>query len=728
MSPFLKRYLITSVLAAVVVGVGFLVARGARGPVNETPIAAGQSDSVIDASKVSTVETTTETSSAESAASNTAASKAGTTSPSTTSDAKLSARVPVGMNAPAVPTKLGSLDPSIAPFEITFAGNAAGITRIVAADFWGTVDAADQAKRARAANDPAALPSDSLRYVFADAPPFGNITIPVFAAREVQINGAKVDVFGAVWAETAPGAFVTEIVDDTGRAIARVERSFVAGATAYDLALQQRIINLTDASMKARILLYGPGDPPHDPVAMMEVRRFHFGYLYPLERDPSQSFVSANGQYYERADFAKQIAAQNPLVWPNTVATEGRYALSWFGSTDRYFALAVHAPYAPPTSPSRQLLSIAEVRAFSNGLTGFDERIFTTLWSPVVDVAVGASTTLDIGIFAGPLDPKILDGLEPYSALNMGDLIVYLMSGCCSWCTFAWLADGMLWFLSFLHDYVVFDWGLAIIALVIVVRFVLHPLQKKSQISMQRFSRAMTAMKPELDSLQKKFKDDPARMQQEQMRMFRERGVSPAGCVGGMLPTFAQMPIWMALYAVLFFAFELRQQPAFFGIFQNFGGWSFLADLAQPDRFFVFGTPLNLYFFSVTSINLLPVLMGIVFWVQQQYMAPPMAANMTDDQISQQKMMKWMMVIMFPVMTYAAPSGLTLYILTSTCIGIVEGRIIKKQVDAMDFTAKPEAGKKKQDFLGRLYEKALARSQQSQGGAKKKFKDPKKDR
>ena len=76
----------------------------------------------------------------------------------------------------------------------------------------------------------------------------------------------------------------------------------------------------------------------------------------------------------------------------------------------------------------------------------------------------------------------------------------------------------------------------------------------------------------------------------------------------------------------------------------------------------------------------------------------------------------------------AAPSGLTLYILTSTCIGIVERRIIKKQVDAMDFTAKPEAGKKKQDFLGRLYEKALARSQQSQGAAKKKFKDPKKDR
>jgi membrane protein insertase Oxa1/YidC/SpoIIIJ len=102
--------------------------------------------------------------------------------------------------------------------------------------------------------------------------------------------------------------------------------------------------------------------------------------------------------------------------------------------------------------------------------------------------------------------------------------------------------------------------------------------------------------------------------------------------------------------------------------------------------------------------------MGIVFYFQQKYMTPPMAPNMTDEQIAQQKMMKWMMVIMFPLMTYAAPSGLTLYILTSTCVGIYESRIIKKQVDAMDLLAKPDPKAKKKDFLGRLYEQALARA------------------
>jgi YidC/Oxa1 family membrane protein insertase len=370
------------------------------------------------------------------------------------------------------------------------------------------------------------------------------------------------------------------------------------------------------------------------------------------------------------------------------------------------------------TAPQSKLLgAVAEVRGIWNGELSPNDAIITELWSPVTSVEAGRAATLAMGVYAGPLDPKALEGVEPYSSLNLGDLIVYVMAGCCSWCTFGWLSDFLLWFLTFIHDYLVFDWGLAIIVLVIVVRLILHPVQKKSMISMQRFSRAMTAMKPELDALQKKFKDDPRRMQQEQMRLFREKGVSPAGCVGGMLPTFAQMPIWMALYAVLYFAFPLRHQAPFFGVFQSFGDWAFLADLSAQDNFIQFAEPINLFLFNLSSINLLPILMGIVFWFQQQYMTPP-TPNMSEEQLAQQKMMKWMMVLMFPIMMYVVPSGLTLYILTSTCIGIVEGRIIKKQVDAMDLTVKPTERKKK-DFLGRMYEEALKRAEQRQQPQKK---------
>ena len=721
MSPLLKRFLITSALAIGVVFVGILVAQGSprkksdaadtstttsqegsQSASQASPDAAGSSAQASPAAADSNAASNT--------AANTDTSTSTTASPAGSVEApRYTARVPAGMTAPEAPQKLGSLDPSVAPAQFTFSRNAAGIDRVVAADIWLTVQDADQARRARAANDLATLPDESKRYVLAASTNFGDVALPVLAARELEIDGASVSVFGAVWAETAPGQFVTEIADEKGNVVARMTRSFRLGSTGFDLAVEQRFTNLTANPMQVRLLQNGPGDRPYDPKTLTEVRRYHFGYLFPESRDPSQSFVSANGQLYDRSTFSSQVAEGDPVVWPNEKSTEGGFTLSWFGSTDRYFALAVHAPYAPPTVASKALASVAEVSTFTNQLTGPSELLFTSLWSPKVAVAPQSDAAFDLGLYAGPLDNRILGNAEPLAALNMRDLIVYLMSGCCSWCTFAWLADGLLWFLLFLKSYIVFDWGLAIIALVVVVRLILHPIQKKSQISMQRFSKAMTALKPELDQLQKKFKDDPQRMQQEQWRLFKERGVSPAGCVGGILPTFAQMPIWMALYAMLYFAFELRQQPAFFGIFQSLDGWLFLADLAEPDRFLNFPA-VNLYFFSVSSLNLLPILMGIVFYFQQKYMTPPMAPNMTDEQIAQQKMMKWMMVIMFPLMTYAAPSGLTLYILTSTCVGIYESRIIKKQVDAMDLLAKPDPKTKKKDFLGRLYEQALARA------------------
>jgi YidC/Oxa1 family membrane protein insertase len=280
---------------------------------------------------------------------------------------------------------------------------------------------------------------------------------------------------------------------------------------------------------------------------------------------------------------------------------------------------------------------------------------------------------------------------------------------------------------------VVFDWGLSIILLVLIVRGMLHPLTRRSQIQMTRFGKGMAELKPQIDALQAKYKDDPRKLQQEQMRLYRERGVNPAGCLGGMLPMFLQMPIWIALYAMLFFAFELRQQPAFFGVFQLLGGWGFLGDLSAPDRFIPFSKPIDLWLFSVSGLNVLPLLMGLVFWFQQKYMTPPTTATLTDEQKQQQKIMKIMMVVMFPVMLYAAPSGLTLYILTSSCIGIAEGRIIRKRIAYLDTLPKDEKKakpSKTRDKLGRMYAEALERAQEKQrqkqrGGKAKRFKDRK---
>ena len=730
----MKKFFITSGLILFVVAIGLVVASGQRPTPTATPTATPSANSTATSTAADTqtpptpsaptaapaeqagsqapAATTAPDASATAPAA--AAPQAPAASPATPEAPKFVARVPEGMTPAAAGSSIGSLDPAVAPYRVTFSATGAGISEIVFSDFWKTFDDRRAAQLSREGDQNAKMPPDSARFVLASTTELGDFTVPVLSALRLEIDGARASLFGAVWAETAPGRFVTEIADAEGRAVARVERAFVPAvdSRSYELTLAQRVTNLTASPLKVRLVHYGPGDLPRDTESALDIRRFHFGYLFPPERDPNQNFVHTNGQMVDRASILSQIAKGNAAMWPNPSATEGGFSLSWFGSTDRYFAFALHAPYAPPTAASKLVGSIAEVQGVASGAAAATDQLVTSIRTPVVEVAPQATASFDMGVYAGPLNPRVLSHTEPFKGLGMGGLITYTMGGCCAWCTFAWLADALLWFLTFIHDYVVFDWGLAIVALVVVVRLVLHPVQKKSQIAMQRFSRAMTAMKPELDALQKKFKDDPSRMQQEQMRLFREKGVSPAGCVGGMLPMFAQMPIWMALYAVLFFAFDLRQAPAFFGVFQNFGGWSFLADLSAQDNFFRFPTPINLFLFNLTAINLLPILMGIVFFYQQKYMSPPITPNMSAEQIQQQKIMKWMMVIMFPIMTYIAPSGLTLYILTSTCIGIIESRIIKKQIDAMDLTVKPEPAKK--GLLARVYEKALERAAEQQ--------------
>ena len=127
-------------------------------------------------------------------------------------------------------------------------------------------------------------------------------------------------------------------------------------------------------------------------------------------------------------------------------------------------------------------------------------------------------------------------------------------------------------------------------------------------------------------------------------------------------------------------------------------------------------TPRRILLWNVTGINMLPLLMGFIFFVQQKYMSPPPSPSMTKEQIQQQKIMKIMMVVMFPLMLYSAPSGLTLYILTSSTIGIFESRYIRSHIKDMDdgpADAKRDARKKKtRDPLGRAYAQALERAEE----------------
>ena len=620
------------------------------------------------------------------------------------------------------PQTLGSLDPRKHLIQVEFSRNGARIAKVSFSDIWKSAAARRTAEayinqlQPEQPFDPAALDN-------AQRLELTNIA----AADSITINDKSVSLRAAeAWSETGPGAFASRIVDADGQPIAEVTRQFALGAT-YDIALAQRVKNLSGQALKVQWSQFGPTDLAADTSGYIDRRRFDIGFLPDPQRQPdivlAGEFEADRGALLKRHSKAmdeadSQTRAEHLTLWPNDTSRSRSYQTAWFGSMNRYFAVAVHPTADQVAGGIRSLhgtFSEIHFDVFGNG-NADKAVIFTTLRSPVVSVNAGAEAALDHAIYAGPLQRGVLK-TTPFSLLAMDEMILYSMGGCCTFLTFQWLANLLLLFLSVLHDYVVLDWGIAIIALVIVVRTLLHPLTKKSQINMQRFGKQMSAMKPELDKLQKKFGNDPKRMQVEQMRLMREHGLSPFQALG-CLPMFLQMPIWLALWAMLYFAFEIRHQPAFYGVFQIINGWSFLGDLSSPDHFWMLPRGgFNVFGFAqIDALNLLPLLLGVVFYVQQKYMSPPPTPNMTAEQKQQQKIMKVMMVVMMPVFLYKAPSGLTLYIFTSTCIGIMESKYVRSHIDQLDLgkpggngtgVPRPPSPKKPKDTLARLWAEKL---------------------
>jgi YidC/Oxa1 family membrane protein insertase len=175
----------------------------------------------------------------------------------------------------------------------------------------------------------------------------------------------------------------------------------------------------------------------------------------------------------------------------------------------------------------------------------------------------------------------------------------------------------------------------------------------------------MQQLQPELASLQEKYKSDPKKKQQEMMRIYKEHGINP---MGGCLPLLIQMPILVAFFRVLQNAIELWGAPFFL--------W--MNDLSGPDALMRFSTgktavPIVGVIIDgqgYVLLNILPILMLAVFYIQQKMSTPGVA--MSAEQEQQQKMMGFMMPVMFGVIFYNMPAGLNLYFAASTILGILQ--------------------------------------------------------
>ena len=474
------------------------------------------------------------------------------------------------------------------------------------------------------------------------------------AVRSVTVDGRVIDLANVRWRTTASSTdavtLVARIVDGTApllevkRTYAVKHRDAADESRGYEVAVSTTLRNLTGRAITVSAVVNGP-TPPTPENSRSEDRRFVTGF------DEGDKFIKTGDTFV--TDLATTKAAKD-------LVTVRPLPLLWVGACNSYFDAIVH-PDAGPTGPIH--IATAEAQALNDTT---HDAAFTMSTAPVA-LAAGASAPFDVHAFFGPKQRQLLKN-GYYSAFPRAynDTLVYT-SGPCGFLTFGWLID-TLYFILWCFHAVFRDWGLAIIGLVVLVRTCLHPITKRAQVNMM----GMGKMGPEIERLKKKYGDDKDGLNKAMMGVYKEQGIAP---VLGCLPMLLQTPIWLALWAALQSTFEMRQAP-----FLHFG-WlklTWIADLSQPDALLAFAHPLNLPFgYQLHGINVLPVLLAVVFFVQQSMMPKP--ATMTPEQEQQRKMMKFMPLI-YPLFFYVSPSGLNLYILTSTSIGIVESKIVRDHI------------------------------------------------
>jgi len=216
------------------------------------------------------------------------------------------------------------------------------------------------------------------------------------------------------------------------------------------------------------------------------------------------------------------------------------------------------------------------------------------------------------------------------------------------------IGRAVLSLLTFLYKYIP-NYGLVLILFSILVKLLVYPLTKKSYQSMK----AMTAIQPDIQKLRDKYKNEPQRVSQETLKLYKTHGVNP---LGGCLPMLLQMPLLFALFIVFRSTIELRGAPFIFWI----------NDLSRPDAL------INLPFFIPLygdQISILPLIMGISMFVQQKMST--VSAN------PQQKMMTQFMSVFMIILFNQFPSGLNLYYTLFNVLTILQQKFLNKDLPAV---------------------------------------------
>jgi YidC/Oxa1 family membrane protein insertase len=279
-----------------------------------------------------------------------------------------------------------------------------------------------------------------------------------------------------------------------------------------------------------------------------------------------------------------------------------------------------------------------------------------------LSVNAGATHRDSYQIFLGPKRPDLLGQYYPKSEKWPGDSN-YSLRDLVYFGWFGSIARLMLGILHFLYS-IVGNYGIAIILLTVLVRGAMFPISYKQTQNMAR----MQALKPEMDAISEKYKNDMQKKSQAIQELYRKHNINP---LGGCLPLLLQMPIFIGLYRALLVDVELRQSP----LFGPSVRWC--SNLAAPDMFLDWTSVMPSFIthgILGPYLNVLPIITVAIMLVTQKMSMPPP----TNEQAAmQQKMMKYMMIFM-GVLFYKVASGLCLYLIVSSLWGIAERKLLPK--------------------------------------------------
>ena len=448
----------------------------------------------------------------------------------------------------------------------------------------------------------------------------GGTEAAYFASLGWSAQGIEVPNANTVW--TASGAKLTPATpvtlswsNATGQTF-RIEYSIDAD---YLITAKQTIANTGTAAVSASsfALIDRLGKPtdPHE-VDSWTIHVGPTGYL--------------DGKSVFDTDYDDVEEAPNRTVRYNSAG--------WLGFTDKYWLAAI-----VPAKGERVTAAISSPAA--NNYQTLFARDFR-------QIAPGTQVTTTSRIFAGAKEVSILSQYQDKEGITR-------LSNAIDWGWFEFFEVPIFKLLDWLFR-MVGNFGVAIMALTLIIRLLMFPIANRQFSSMAQ----MRLVQPKMKALQERHKDDKPKMQQELMKLYKDEKINPlAGC----LPILIQIPIFYALYKVLMLTIEMRHQP--------FILW--IKDLSAPDPLHI----LNLFGLlpftppSILSIGVLAVILGITMWLQ--FRLNPQATDPVQQQVF--KIMPWL--FMFIMAPFAA--GLLLYWITNNILSIGQQQWMYRKFPAL---------------------------------------------